>query len=266
MLRVMAAPRKNSAAVQKKQRREHRREIRRKRGSVPNAGIIDPLTELAESKITEDDRRKIAQARAAHARSVRASRFASREGLIGLTTLQRNFVIEYGFDYNPRRAYLRAGGSASNLSGGVSAMLGNERVRDRIDEIDKQRRDNLAVTGDRITQELSKMAFFNLEDISDIDTRGRLVIDFNKATVDQLACIQEISHTQHGGQRVKFTDKKAALELLGKIRTIKLFSDITEHTNPDGTPLQPPPVIVQFGVRSPAQLAPAPAQLPEPSK
>lgn len=257
-------PKSSKKSVNRPERQRKRKELLLKRGKVLNTGLIDPLTDFVESRMSEAERKKMLQERAAHARSVRAARFASREGLIGLTTLQRNFVIEYAFDFNPRRAYLRAGGSASNLSGGVTAMLGNERVRDRIDEIDKKRRDNLAATGDRITQELSKMAFFNIEDIAEIDNRGRLIIDFNKANVDTLACIQEITTGQYGTQKVKFTDKKAALELLGKIRTIKLFSDIQEHTGPDGQPLQPPPVVVQFGVRAPMALQPTPAQLPEP--
>lgn len=106
-------------------------------------------------------------------------------------------------------------------------------VRDRI----KQR---MAVTKERILEELSLLAFANQADFIVIQKDGTAYTDLSSMTREQLAAIQEITvdtYMEGKGEdaervksvKIKLAPKTAALELLGKNQ--RLFADVLEHSD-----------------------------------
>jgi Terminase small subunit len=72
-----------------------------------------------------------------------------------------------------------------------------------------------AVTSERVLQEFAKLAFSNIEDLSEVRGTNR-VPALAKATRDQLAAVQSIEITHKGDVKFKLASKVAALEALGK--------------------------------------------------
>lgn len=143
-----------------------------------------------------------------------------------LTAKQQRFVEEYLVDLNATQAYIRAGYKNYD-SAGVEAnkTLNNPKVRQAVDEAMAERSRRTGINQDRVIQEIAKLAFVNISNAVDLNT-GKIKPD---ATEEDLACIQsiKIKPTEFGTEReIKFYDKKASLEQLG--RHLGLFKDKVE--------------------------------------
>lgn len=190
------------------------------------------------------------------------ARDAVAERMLGteLTDQQRKFIINYSYSFDKNKAYLAAYPDSNKLSAYASstALLKIPLIKKLIDEIDERRAKDLEVTGDMIVRELKKMAFANFDDFLTRSEEGEYKIDFSNCTRDQLAGLGELVATRRvikgRGEdsedeeeityKIKLNDKRGALELLGKHK--KLFLDRPDTLGPDGKPITPPDLVVEF--------------------
>lgn len=160
-----------------------------------------------------------------------------------LNDKQKRFIDEYMIDLNATQAAIRAGYAPGSADVQGPRLMGNVRVRARLDERLAERSKRTGINADRVLRELARIA---LVDSSD-------VIDFDDATVregaqrEDTAAIASIKckTTTIGGEvgketverEIKLHDKVKALELLGKhlgmfTEKVKIEADITTKAEP----------------------------------
>ena len=157
-----------------------------------------------------------------------------------LPEFDQNFVYEYVKDFNGTRAAERAGhqGNDNVLAVTASRLLRNAKVRAAIREI----LDANAMTANEVLSRLTDTARLDLSRYF-IKKRGKHYINLDAIQADGLGhVVKEISYDAKGHQVVKFDDRQNALIQLG--RAHGLFTDRTEHTGPEGQPLQFSEIVV----------------------
>lgn len=157
--------------------------------------------------------------------------------------LCREFVCD--FAENQTRAYHHVWPNVTYESARTLAakLFAKVRIKKRIAELRAERNKRLEITGDRVLAELAKLSFYDTRDFFDADGRLKPI---DELTADQAAIIGGIEtfHKVDGGEKdgvavitkIKMADRGANLERLG--RNLKLFTDKTEHTGPDGGPMK----------------------------
>lgn len=148
-----------------------------------------------------------------------------------LTAKQSMFVREYLIDLNATQAAIRAGYSAASADNIGSELLGKTGVAEAVQAGMTLRAAALGITADRVLVEIAKLAFFDPRKL--FDDSGA-PIHVSKLDDDTAAAIAGLDVVTQGNQdvgfaqvlKVKLSDKKASLELLG--RHLKLFTDRTE--------------------------------------
>jgi len=150
-------------------------------------------------------------------------------------THKQFLAIEYYMrGMSMKDSLLKAGYSETTAVNNPQAIFACETVQR---EIEKRRwalksRNHEVI--DRIQDELAKIAFFNIGNVSRITEDGELIIDFDEATWDDLAAIGEVTVEEYKDGRgrdavsvkkfkVKPYDKKAALDSLCRIHG--MFND-----------------------------------------
>lgn len=123
-----------------------------------------------------------------------------------------------------------------------------EYIKNHTENVTRSALDRVGITKEMILQELSKLAFASIGDVIDIDKNGLAKVNLSKVDKDKLAAISQLETTEiyegRGKDRklkghevkVKLSDKRAALQLLGK--EAGLFADKVEHSGKDGEPLK----------------------------
>ena len=136
-----------------------------------------------------------------------------------MTAKQQRFCDEYLIDLNATQAAIRAGYSVDSAKEIGCENLSKPNIQSAIAKAMAERSKRTGVNQDRVVLELAKMAFVNIDDVVDVKT-GSVK---ENASKDDLACIQSIKYKKSDGvngtsveREVKITDKKSALELLGK--------------------------------------------------
>lgn len=148
---------------------------------------------------------------------------------MALTLKQKMFIDEYLVDLNATQAAIRAGYSPKTAKDIASQNLAKLNIRIEIDKRMAERSKRVGMNADRVLQELGKLAFVKIEDVIDFET-GRIK---PTATSEDLAAIQsiKIKPGEYGTEReIKFYDKKATLELLGKHLGLWTDKQEIEHT------------------------------------
>lgn len=148
---------------------------------------------------------------------------------MALTLKQKMFIDEYLVDLNATQAAIRAGYSPKTAKDIASQNLAKLNIRIEVDKRMAERSKRVGMNADRVLQELGKLAFVKIEDVIDFET-GRIK---PTATSDDLAAIQsiKIKPGEYGTEReIKFYDKKATLELLGKHLGLWTDKQEIEHT------------------------------------
>ena len=138
---------------------------------------------------------------------------------MALTKKQKTFVEEYLIDLNATQAAIRSGYSPSTAKEIGCENLTKPNIKAAIDKAMAERSKRTGICADRVLQELAKIAFVNPADVIDVEDVSILA----NAIREDTACIQSVKvksmDTDKGSsieREVKFYDKKAALELLGK--------------------------------------------------
>ena len=165
-----------------------------------------------------------------------------------LTDKQLRFCQEYLIDLNGSAAAVRAGYSEDSARQIASDNLSKHDIKSYISELQQQREARTRVTADRVINELAKLAFSDIRDYYDKNGNIIPVIDLDP---DAAAALQSIKATKNRtGEsddkgkpiwddvlEIKISDKKAALDLLGKHHA--LFTDKVDATlsGPNGGPI-----------------------------
>ena len=138
---------------------------------------------------------------------------------MALRKKQKTFVEEYLIDLNATQAAIRAGYSPHTAKDIGCENLAKPNIEAAINKAMAERSKRTGICADRVLQELAKLAFVNPADVIDFEDASILA----NATREDTACIQSVKvksmDTDKGSsieREVKFYDKKAALELLGK--------------------------------------------------
>jgi len=151
-----------------------------------------------------------------------------------LTDQMIRFCHEYALDYNATQAAIRAGYSTKGAKQVGSRLLKHPGVREYFDRMEATRLGRLAVTADRIRNELAKIAFANMDDFVTVENNQVKLNNFSGMSRENKAAIAEVG--QKSGKVtekwLKFHSKTQSLELLGK--TLGMFTDKTEHSGPGG--------------------------------
>ena len=152
-----------------------------------------------------------------------------------LTLKQELFIKEYLIDLNATQAAIRAGYSEKTAQVIGSENLSKPFIAIAIQEAMNKRSEKTEITAEKVLQEIAKLAFSNLQDFYHPDGGLKAIHELPR---DVAACLltNKINLTEASAiQEIKLHDKKGSLELLG--RHLKLFTDKTEITGADGTPL-----------------------------
>lgn len=167
-----------------------------------------------------------------------------------LTDKQRTFVDEYLIDLNATRAYKAVYKNVKSdevAAANASRLLGNAKVKEKIEERMADRAKRTEITQDKVLTELAKIAFANGADFAKVVQKTRMIPTFSQDGVqdgekeityedvqvlatdqlpkDKLAAISGIKATKEGIE-VKMNDKVKALELIG--RHLGMFNDKLE--------------------------------------
>jgi phage terminase small subunit len=144
-----------------------------------------------------------------------------------LTPKQQRFVQEYLIDLNATQAAIRAGYSKDTAKDIGCENLAKPNIQEAIQDAMEKRGKKTEITAERVLQELSKIAFSDLNKFVEVDENGKITVkDSSQLDGTVLSEISE-SITQNGRTRkVKLHDKMKALELIG--RHLAMFTDRQE--------------------------------------
>lgn len=150
---------------------------------------------------------------------------------MSLNDKQRRFVNEYLIDLNATQAAIRAGYSQRTANEQGARLLAKVSVQNEVVKLMGDREARTEITQDRVLQELARLAFldvrkaFNsdgtLKDITELD-------DETAAAVSGLDVIELMDEDNKSCRlkKIKLSDKRAALELIG--RHLGMFKDKLE--------------------------------------
>ena len=138
-----------------------------------------------------------------------------------LTPKQEKFCQEYIVDLNGKQAAIRAGYSKKTAEVQASKMLSNPKVQEYVSFLKGKREERTEITGDRVVEELAKIAFMDAEQFFKDDGDVKLLSELDD---DAKSAVSSYSYKRVNlgdGEYVdvpiiKMHDKLKALELLGK--------------------------------------------------
>lgn len=163
-----------------------------------------------------------------------------------LTAKQIRFVDEYLVDLNATQAAIRAGYSEKTANTIGAQNLAKLSIQAEILRRQKDLQRRTAISQDRVIKELARVAFADVADYVQVETRiinrGDIEVPLELAvhketaelSADQRAAIASIKQGANGVE-IKLHDKIKALELLG--RHIGMFNDKLSLSGTDGGPL-----------------------------
>lgn len=171
---------------------------------------------------------------------------------------QQRFVDEYLVDLNATQAAIRAGYSKKTAQPASSRLLSHVIIADAIAAKRAKLAEKFEVTRDQVLREYAKIGFSDIrraitwgntvrtiQDGVETTSHGVSLLASEDIDQDTAAAIAEISETKDG-LKLKFHDKRAALDSLSKILG---FNAPTEISGPNGGPIEVSDVNQQDAVR-----------------
>lgn len=161
-----------------------------------------------------------------------------------MTPRQQRFVGEYLVDLNGTQAAIRAGYSPKTANPAASRLLANVTIREAIETAQAKRAARTEITQDRVLDELSLLAFSNLEHYSVSDTGDVALTE--GAPVGAMRALQSIKRritTRNRGEdsevirevEIRLWDKPGPLKLAGQ--HVGILVDKMEHKVSEMRPL-----------------------------
>lgn len=157
-----------------------------------------------------------------------------------LNPKQQRFCDEYLIDRNATRAYRVAYNAKDTVAGANGArLLNNAKIRAVLDAAIQAQQERTEITADKTLRETAALAFSDIRKLFEEDGKFKDLQDLDDDTAAALASVDVV--TMRDGpevmyvKKIKFWDKNAALEKLGK--HLKLFVERKEVTGEDGGPI-----------------------------
>ena len=160
-----------------------------------------------------------------------------------LTPQQRLFVVEYLKDMNATQAAIRAGYSEKTAASQGQRLLKNVEIRRQIDAALALRVETVKVDADYVLKRLFEMAEADESDCYDESGNLKPIHEwpavFRKGLVAGLKTHELFegtgeARTQVGVAReVKFTDRLAVIQTLGKHIGVNAFQEVIQHKGLD---------------------------------
>ena len=152
-----------------------------------------------------------------------------------MTPKQKLFCEEYLVDLNATQAAIRAGYSKKTAAVVGYENLTKPHIAEAIEKSMEERQKRIHITQDRVLQELSRIAFFDirklyredgtLKRMNELDDESAAVL----SGVDVIEThIQDSENTATQTKKVKVFDKTAALTLA--MRHLGILNDKVEHS------------------------------------
>lgn len=152
-----------------------------------------------------------------------------------MTPKQQQFVREYLIDLNATKAADRAGYKQPHSQG--HRLLENVEIAAAVQHAMNQRAEKTGITSEVVLQELLRLARVDISEAFNEDGSLKPIKEIPEDVRRAISAV-EVDEIQEGRgddrrfvgytRKVKFWDKKGALELLGK--HLKLFTDKVEHS------------------------------------
>jgi phage terminase small subunit len=150
-----------------------------------------------------------------------------------ITEKQAAFCREYLVDLNATQAAIRAGYSEKTAKSIGQENLTKPDVQAEVQRLMENRAKRTEIKADRVLQELAAMAFYDPGDLASHEIKKPE--DIANLPEELRRCIIGWSWDRNGNFTLKLSGKTQQLDLIG--RHLKMFTDRTEHTGPDGEPL-----------------------------
>jgi phage terminase small subunit len=142
-----------------------------------------------------------------------------------LTAKQQRFVDEYLVDINATQAAIRAGYSPRTADSMASQLLAHPAVGPAVRAALEARSQRTKITQDEVIERLAMIARMDPRKLYRPDGTFKAVHELDDETALAVASVE---FTEQGGKKVRFWDKKGALELLGK--HLGMFVERVEHS------------------------------------
>jgi phage terminase small subunit len=146
------------------------------------------------------------------------------------------FAEEYPKDLNGTQAAIRAGYSEKGAGVVASNLLKDDRVRAKIEELNKSRLRKLNVTVKNVLKEIALMAFSNIADVCTWNSQGIRLKRSASLSREETAAIKSITETitpKTTSLKVLMHDKPASLVLL--CRYLNVLDGNAEVVDPEKT-------------------------------
>ena len=159
----------------------------------------------------------------------------------------KRFIDEYLVDLNQTQAYIRAGYSSKSARGASSKCLAKDHIQAALRHRKRMLAQEYDVSEKSIIAEMARVAFFNMEDIHDLDEDGHPVLSMKKAGRKHYAAIKEVTSRYYKEGKgpdalavkevtIKTHDKVKALISLGQ--QLGMFASKKEVSGPGGGPIE----------------------------
>lgn len=164
-----------------------------------------------------------------------------------LTPKQALFVDEYLRDMNATQAARRAGYSAKTAETQGPRLLGNVRVQQAISAARERLAKKFEITRERVMLEYARLAFADPRNFFNDDGTLKRVPDLDDDAAAALAGFEVMEEFEGSGKdrfqigvtsKVKWADKKGALDSISKIMGWSVDRVKSEVSGPDGAPIE----------------------------
>lgn len=134
----------------------------------------------------------------------------------GLTMMQELFCNEYIVDFKKQAAAIRAGYAPGSASGTAAELYKMPKIRKRIMELLRVRREEYNVTEERMQQEIARIAFADpFKIMKTLNKRKFSIKNIDDIPPSLRAAVKSVRSTKEG-LHITFHEKTTALEMLAK--------------------------------------------------
>lgn len=150
----------------------------------------------------------------------------------GLTQMQEMFCLEYVVDWDKKAATIRAGYSEKSASTIARDLYKNPKCRARINELVEERTQEIKEMGNRVIQEIARLAFADPTSIiKKLNAKNYTVKRLEDIPEGLRVAIKSLRPTKEG-IAVQFHEKTTALDMLA--RHIGLYKEDNAQKVPEG--------------------------------